>query len=178
VNFGIFRPDGNLAEELARVHIACWCEAYHAIVPASVLQAAELEQHITKWQGFLADPERIIYAASTEENAVAGFVSAGPPSEILFDGMDGHVAALYILESFHRQGLGRRLLGAAAKQWLSRGGHSLALGVLAENHQARRFYESLGAKLVRTGTFEWYGHPLPDAIYVFENLAELSSFTP
>jgi ribosomal protein S18 acetylase RimI-like enzyme len=106
---------------------------------------------------------------------IAGFVNLGAPSEILFPGMDGHIAALYILQAFQRQGLGRRLLGAAAGEWLSRGGISMALGVLAENHQARKFYESLGAKLVHTGTYEWEGHPLDDAIYVFENLAELAA---
>lgn len=175
MTFRIFKPDGSLAEELATVHIACWQETYHAIVPAKVLQATNLEQHITKWQGILADPDRIIYAASTAENVVAGFVGAGSSTEVLWDGMDGHIRALYILEAHHRQGLGRRLLGAAAHEWLARGGHSLTLGVLAENHQARRFYETLGAKLVRTGTYEWEGCQLDDAIYVFENLPELAT---
>ena len=109
------------------------------------------------------------------EDVIVGFGDGGAPSGILFPGVDGHIAALYILQAFQRQGLGRRLLGAAAGEWLSRGGISMALGVLAENHQARKFYESPGAKLVHTGTYEWEGYPLDDAIYVFENLAELAA---
>lgn len=174
MTFKVFKPDESLAEELATVHIACWHEAYRAIVPANVLQATKLEQHTAKWQGFMADAESIIFAASTAENAIVGFISAGTSTEILWGGMDGHIRALYILRAHHRQGLGRRLLGAAAHEWLARGGRSLTLGVLAENHQARRFYETLGAKLVRTGTHEWEGCQLDDAIYVFENLPELA----
>jgi ribosomal protein S18 acetylase RimI-like enzyme len=178
LHFNIFRPDENLAEELAATNIACWRQAYTAFVPPEILANAKLDEQTARWKRTLSDSTRIVFAASTESNVLAGFIVAGRPKEVLFDGMDGHIAALYILASFHRQGLGRRFLGAAAKEWVARGGNSLALGVLAENRPARRFYESLGAKLVRTGTYEWDGHPLPDAIYVFENLAELSAFTP
>ena len=178
MHFNIFRPDENLAEELAATNTMCWRQAYAAFVPPEILANTGLDEQTAKWKRILTDSTRIIFAAATEENMLAGFVVAGKPAERLFDGIDGHIAALYILELFHRQGLGRRLLAAAAKEWLTRGGHSLALGVLAENRPARLFYESLGAKLVRTGTYEWDGHPLPDAIYIFENLAELSGFTP
>ena len=52
-------------------------------------------------------------------------------------------------------------------------GHALALGVLAENKRARLFYESLGGKLIKTGTYEWDGFPLADAIYNFDDLPAL-----
>ena len=178
MNFNIFRPDESRAEELAITNIRCWQEAYTGLVPPEILANVDLVAQTAKWKGILADSQQVAFAAAAHEKVLAGFVVAGRPSEILFDGIDGHIAALYILRSFYRQGLGRRLLAAAAKEWLARGGTSLALGVLAENHQARRFYESLGARLVRTGIYEWDGHPLHDAIYVFENLAELAASIP
>ena len=101
---------------------------------------------------------------------------ADAPLAYLFDRMDGPVAALYVLRSHYRMGIGRRLLGGAAIHWAKTGGCSLAPGVLAENQRVRHFYEAMGAGLVSTGTYEWDGQQLPDAIYVFENLDRLAAF--
>ena len=178
MQFTVFRPDESVAVQLAAANITCWRQAYAAIVPAEILAKANLEEQSVKWKGILGDSGRVVFAATTMEGEVAGFVVAGRPTESLVDGVDGHIAALYILEQFHRRGLGRMLLAAVAKEWLARGGHLLSVGVLVENTQARRFYESLGARLVRTSTYEWDGHPLPDAIYMFEDIAELAALTP
>ena len=170
----IERPPIDDAETLAALHIACWREAYGELVPAELLNTADLAKRTQIWRTALADPGRIVLAAYDGEKP-AGFIMAGPPSEALFDGIDGHVAALYILASHQRRGIGRRSLALAAGQWLAQGGASLALGVLAENHKARRFYEALGGRLVKTGIHEWDGHPLSDAIYVFEDLGRLAA---
>jgi len=174
LGFQISRPAAFLAEDLAAIHIRCWQQTYGAIVPCHILARTSLAEQTAKWQIILADPSRIVFFASTHEGELAGFIVAGKPTEELFDGIDGHIAALYILPAFQRRGLGRRLLGAVAQDWIARGGKSLALGVLAQNQPARLFYESLAARLVRTGTYEWDGFPLDDAIYVFENLAEIA----
>ncbi len=178
MQFTVFRPDESVAVQLAAANITCWRQAYAAIVPPEILAKADLEEQSVKWKGILGDSGRVVFAATTMEGEVAGFVVAGRPTESLVDGVDGHIAALYILAQFHRRGLGRLLLAAVAKEWIARGGHSLSFGVLAENTQARHFYESLGARLVRTSTYEWDGHPLPDAIYIFEDIAELAALTP
>jgi ribosomal protein S18 acetylase RimI-like enzyme len=178
VQFTVFRPDESVAVQLATANITCWRQAYAAIVPAVILAKADIEEQTAKWKGILGDSDRVVFAATTMEGDVAGFVVAGRPTENLVEGVDGHIAALYILAQFHRRGLGRLLLAAVAKDWLARGGHSLSVGVLAENTQARHFYETLGARLVRTSTYEWDGHPLPDAIYMFEDIAELAALTP
>ena len=102
-----------------------------------------------------------------------GFIVTGKAIEHLFDDIDGHVSALYIASFHYRRGIGQILMGLAAKAWLAQGGHSLALGVLAENTRARSFYEALGGKLVKTGIYEWDGFPLADAIYNFDDLPAL-----
>jgi hypothetical protein len=50
----------------------------------------------------------------------------------------------------------------------------MTVGVLADNKTARAFYEKLGARLVKTGTYDWSGFKLPDAIYVFDDLPSLT----
>lgn len=170
----IRRPIPGEAEALARLHIRCWREAYAGIVPAALLASADLPSRIAAWQRHIGDPNRIV-VAGFDGAEPAGLILAGANEDEALAGADGHVAALYVAASHQRLGLGRRLMGAAARAWLERGGTSITLGVLAENHNARRFYESLGGRLARTGTYAWEGHELPDAIYVFDNLAVLAA---
>ena len=166
------RPDPAEAETLARLHIRCWREAYAGIVPEEVLAAADLSARTVMWRHCLADGQSIVVAGFTGADPV-GFVMAGPNREPRLPEADGHVAAIYVLRAWYRQGLGRRLLAEAARQWRGRGGRSLGLGVLSGNARARAFYESLGGRLLRTGNYVWDGHALPDALYIFEDLADL-----
>lgn len=131
---------------------------------------------VTLWTAALADDSRVAIGAYDAGTPV-GFIMAGPPLESLFEGMDGQIPAFYIRASHHRRGIGRRLLGRAAAGWLSRGGRSLALGVLAENAPAIAFYEALGARRVKDDVYVWDGHALDERIYVFENLGQLAGFT-
>lgn len=162
------------AEAFAALHVACWREAYRSMVPDSLLAGVTPAVRLPIWQAALDDPARIVLGGYDSTGPV-GFVMAGVALEPLFDGIDGHIQALYVTASYYRQGIGRRLLAATARGWLATGGQTLALGVLADNVRARRFYEALGGRLVKTGTYDWDGHQLDDAIYVFENLKQLAT---
>lgn len=52
---------------------------------------------------------------------------------------------LYVEEAWRSSGAGRKLMAAAAKEALARGGDSLWWGVLDENRRAIAFYDRLGA---------------------------------
>lgn len=166
------RPTLDEAQAMAALHVQCWREAYTAIVPQAVVDSFDDVKMAERWLGHIKNPDRFLMAVFDDDLPVA-FINQGNPVEKIFEGINGHIAAIYVAQSHYRKGLGRKLIGLAAQDWLAKGGHSIALGVLAENTRARRFYESLGAKFVQSGTFEWAGHALPDCIYVFENLPAL-----
>jgi ribosomal protein S18 acetylase RimI-like enzyme len=159
---------------MAKLHVQCWREAYSAIVPPDLAARFDVVHMIVRWQEHLGKSDRHIQAAYDGEHSV-GFVNSGSPVEKIHDDMDGHIAALYVAQSHYRQGLGRKLMGCAAAGWLAQGGHSITLGVLAENVRARSFYEAVGGRLVKTGIYDWHGHRLEDAIYIFENLPQLAA---
>lgn len=167
------RPEAHEAEALAALHVQCWREAYSAIIPAVLVASFDAAKRIPHWRKYIGDPSRIVIVAF-DDGAPVGLVNAGVADEIYFEGQDGHIAALYVLASHHKRGIGRRLVGTVAETWQQRGGTTLAAGVLAENLSARRFYEALGARFVKSGTYVWDGHELPDAIYVFEDLKKLT----
>ena len=173
MTIAIRRPGPEEALAFATLHVTCWSEAYRGIVPAAILERAVPEGRLAIWRGVLADPGRIAFGAC-DDNEPVGFILAGPPLDALTDDIDGHVYALYVRASHQRQGIGRRLMGAAAKAWLGQGGTSLTLGVLEDNTGARRFYEALGGAFLKAGAYEWDGQPLRDAIYVFRDLPALA----
>lgn len=163
------------AEDIARLHVTSWHEAYGAIIPADILANVDLQDRIERWRGYLAAAGQPTFLAKVD-GAAAGFIRAGRPAEPLADGADGHIYALYVLNRSHRLGIGRRLLGLAAADWIGQGGQAFSLGVLSANLPAIAFYEAMGARLAREDVYVWDGHPLPERIYVFENLGRLARF--
>lgn len=161
------------AEAIARLHVASWREAYAGIVPASVLDAVDVDDRIARWRGYLASAG-VTFLAEADGGA-AGFIRAGVPETPLVEGADGHIFALYVLQRHHRRGIGRSLLALTAAEWLRRGGRALSVGVLTENRPALAFYRGVGADFARAETYRWDGHDLPESIYVFRNLQELAA---
>ncbi len=169
------RPTSDEAEVFAALHVQCWKESYRGIVPDSLLDAAKPEDRFEMWRNIVVNPRRIVIGAWVEGEPV-GFAVAGEPHERILENEDGQLAALYILQRFHRRGIGRELVRQAAEQWQAMGGTSMTIGVLAANTRARAFYESLGAELVKTGTYNWSGHELPDCVYFWRDLAKIGKF--
>jgi len=163
------------AERIARVHVASWHEAYGGIVPAEVLSRVDEADRIERWREYLAVPGHPTFLAEVEGEA-AGFIRSGPVAQPFVPGADGHIFALYVLRRHHRLGIGRRLLGLAARAWRGQGARALSVGVLTANQPARAFYEAAGACFARPDVFEWHGHSLPESLYLFENLEKLSQF--
>jgi ribosomal protein S18 acetylase RimI-like enzyme len=166
------RPTRDEAEAMAALHVQCWREAYANIVPNSLLEKSAASSRLSIWRDSLDDEKRSVFAAFEDETAI-GFIVAGKSKQENFEGEDGHIFMLYLRSSYHRRGIGRQLLKLAAGQWLKQGGHSLSLSVLTANKSAIKFYEGMGASLVRVGTYKWDEYELPNAIYVFENLPAL-----
>jgi ribosomal protein S18 acetylase RimI-like enzyme len=166
------RPLLDEAETFSALHVQCWREAYEGILPSNLMASFTPQTRLPMWQAVIPHSERFVLAAYDDAIPV-GFIISGATDEKYIENQDGHLWAIYIDGQYHRKGIGRELIAAAAGDWLSKGGTSLTLGVLAENAGARLFYEKLGARLVKTSTYDWDGNKLADAIYVFEDLASL-----
>jgi ribosomal protein S18 acetylase RimI-like enzyme len=166
------RPNLDEARAMAALHVQCWREAYADYVPPELTATFAAEKRLPLWQAVIPNMQKFVLGAF-DCGVPVGFVISGFSHEKYIEDQDGNLDTIYLAASHYRQGIGRALIGRAAKDWLRNGGKSLTVGVLAKNIRARSFYESLGARLVRLTTYNWDGHELPDAIYVFEDLAAL-----
>ncbi len=168
------RPIFDEAEAMARLHVQCWREAYADILPVELINSFTDQTRLPMWQAVIPNADRFVLAAYDDGKPV-GFVISGGSDEKHIVNQDGHLWGLYIAASHSRRGIGRHLIACAVHDWLARGGTTMTIGVLAENIRARSFYEALGAKLVKLGTYEWGGVLLPDTVYILEDLL---SFIP
>ena len=174
MSIALRRPVLDKAEAVARLHIACWQEAYAGIVPAEVLATSDLAERTAKWRQSIADPDSFVLAAFDDARPVALVLARARNEPDAADG-EGEIGALYVRASHYRLKLGTQLMAAAARWWLARGGRSLRLGVLTENARAVAFYERIGGRLVKATTYSWGGADLPHLIYAFDDLAGLAA---
>jgi len=99
-------------------------------------------------RAFLADPRVLTWVAEVE-GSVVGFLSA---HHLRLRSGEGSEALLYeigVREQLRLQGIGRALINAL-RAWMREAGVSY-VWVLADSHEARRFYEACGFRL-GTGT--------------------------
>ena len=78
------------------------------------------------------------------DGTLTGFCTLQPMPDASASGATGEIAAIYVLPSHWRRGLGRRLCEQILAEAHSRGFLQVVLWVLESNDRARSFYESLG----------------------------------
>ena len=119
---GIRPADPSDAGAMARVHVDTWRATYGGIVPKMHLAGLSYRDRESKWLEILAtaSPRTSNFVAETESGDVVGFADGGPDR-----GGDrtyrGELYAIYILEPYHRQGVGRRLFAAVAQRLIANG---------------------------------------------------------
>lgn len=130
---------------IARVYVKSWQRAYRGIIPTETLQAMNVVRETVHWRRTLARGEgQRIFVIGDQESGIVGFATCGPSRR---RSSRGEIYTLYLLPSFERQGLGRRLMAACAEQLLADGYGQGCVWVLYANQGARAFYERLGGEL-------------------------------
>ncbi len=139
------RPDD--AASIGAIHRISWQDSYPGILPDAYL--AGLDQRRIG-AGYLRSMLRrgggdAIFVACTPDGTAVGFASAGRARRVGI--ADGEIDTLYILPDWQDQGIGRRLMRAAAAHLSVIGCNSAMLWVLSANG-AGWFYRRLGGRPV------------------------------
>lgn len=118
-------------------------------------------------------PDDCLYVALDEQvsehDGIIGLVM-GHPGES--DGV-AVIGSLYVRQSHHGQGIGRRLVQTVAEHMVNLGFTILQIGVLAANKPARRFYEAIGGQVIAEREFDEEGILLPEAVYEWSDIQRL-----
>lgn len=175
MNFALEVPLPADVEELAAVHVRCWQEAYADILPTDYLAGLPVPDRAELWRRLIASPHVFKQVARVDGN-IAGFITCGEPVDGAGLGADGEIHAVYVLKNYQGHRIGRSLMAAAARFWLSRGGRKLIVLFFAANEGAERFYRSLGGVQVYDGMHEFTGMAIADRGLIFDDLAQLAAY--
>lgn len=134
---------------IAAIHSASWRSAYRGIYPDSHLDEEVPEERRAFWKEALPalDPELDAVFLAEEAGEAIGFACIRRQAEEAGPLLDN----LHVLPDRKGEGIGRRLIAAAA-DWLvgKEGETALQLVVWADNRPARAFYARLGGREVET----------------------------
>lgn len=164
------------ADEIARVEVEAWGDAYPTLIPHEHL-ARRLDAGLRSayWRRRLAAPETgVSWVASAERSGrIAGYATCGP-CRLGLPPFEGELFEIYLATDCQGLGLGRRLIAAVAGHFLGQGVGSMCVEVLQGNAN-RFFYEALGARLAGRGMHPYAGIDLPTFIYGWDDLSRLGA---
>jgi GNAT superfamily N-acetyltransferase len=132
------------AAAIATLHADSWRVAYRGAYRDEFLDGEVLQDRLDVWRARLAaPPPNQLVVVAEEEHRLVGFACAYGGDDVRWGTL---LDNLHVRRDGHRHGIGTRLVSDVAT-WCR--AHypddGLYLWVLEGNHQARRFYERLGA---------------------------------
>lgn len=135
------------AAAMAHVHITSWREAYAGLMPAEVIAELPLKfkSRHELWQAVTARADQVSLVAEHRDYGVIGIMNGGAARDAEFEGQC-EVYCLYLLQAFHGQQIGYRLLRdffAACRDRGYKGSYAWVL----EGNPAIEFYRRTGASL-------------------------------
>jgi ribosomal protein S18 acetylase RimI-like enzyme len=156
--------DATLADvpALAALHVQTFRET-HGRGPGVDVRAAQ-------WTEVLGKPQRESFCIVLQGPAgdMIGFVRGIKHTDTALSEFEAELNKIYLLRAYHRRGLGRRLLCAAANRFIEYGFGSMLLFGDAAN-SSNGFYEAMGAERLYSDSGEFHGG------YGWRNLRDLVS---
>lgn len=133
----IARPAVDDLEELSRVHVRVWQEAYAGLMPADYLAALDPAAGIDRWRERIANPGDVGWWLARDDDGIVGMATSGPARDT--DPPVGfELYAINVLRRAHGTGLADDLLAHAI------GDRPAYLWVLEGNSRAEAFYRRHG----------------------------------
>ncbi|PRZ43588.1 acetyltransferase (GNAT) family protein [Antricoccus suffuscus] len=140
------------ANELGRIHVATWHQAYDAILPPAALEIMTEENAVAAWRDAITDPptngHRVFtaYERSSTGESTVGFIALAPPAEDEEDitAPTAEIVTLLVEPRWGRRGHGSRLLSAAVTVARQGGAAHLICWVIARDTVTAGFLRSAG----------------------------------
>jgi len=137
---------------LALVHEATWRETYIGLMSEQMLDALTADARAEAWRRILSGETGYLSTTYVADSgsALVAFGSCGEQrnQDFAAAGYAGEIAAIYVLRTAQRLGVGTRLMTTMMRDLAERGLTSFTLWVPRDNIPARTLYEQLGGRLI------------------------------
>lgn len=136
---------------MAKVNVDTRRMCYAGFYPQELLAQMSYERVEMAWRKRIWESPDLpaVFAFVAEDmlqQRIAG-VAIGGPTQTMDLPFGGEIYVLYVLPDYHRQGIGRKLVDAAARRLAAQNMHNLLIWVLADN-PACSFYAALGGQVI------------------------------
>ncbi|HJP62700.1 MAG TPA: GNAT family N-acetyltransferase [Mucilaginibacter sp.] len=150
VSFTIRKANAADVPALAALHVHTFNET-HGPGPAYNMREYQ-------WREIFKEDVRDQFCLVMEitDGQLIGFARGIPYDHRGIPAFSGELNKIYLLREYQKQGLGRRLIGRVAQEFLSRGINSMLL-FGDENNPSNHAYESWGAEKLYAANGEFHG---------------------
>ena len=153
-------------EAIAKLHVLSWQTAYRGFLPDRLLDSRRWEEALDSWTStFNSYPDNL--SVVTDSNGkMVGLCCAGPVVDVAKSGpFEFEIYGLHVAPEFHRQGIGRLMVGDVFQRMASLGCGSAIVWTLENLIQSRRFYEKCGGVVVKSGVWMLGNHTQNEVAY-------------
>ncbi len=131
------------AAAIAKLQVEGVKAAFAGILPDELLDAGGLDLRTRQWRGWLERSKTSTFV-TRDQQTMTGFCTLHPAPEASADGLVAEIAALYVLPSHWRRGLGRVLSERALIEARARGFSQVVAWEFDRNLPARALCSRLG----------------------------------
>lgn len=133
-------------EQMARIKVEGWKNAYDRIIASNYLNSLTVEEQTKRYINSFDEYKDLVLVAS-KDNEILGYACFNPHKVKEFD---SELLSLYIKPSYIGKGIGTALFQETCKELSSIGKKNMILWCLYENDKAIKFYTKLGGKIIKT----------------------------
>jgi ribosomal protein S18 acetylase RimI-like enzyme len=140
--YAVRSPQVEDVDELGRVHVQVWREAYAEHMPADYLEDLDPVRAAERWKlrFEMDEPDGIVVVATGPDGEIVGFASAGPTRDEDAP-TEWELYAINVLAAHHGSGVADQLFTAAVAQ------RPATLWVIRDNARAGAFYRAHGFRV-------------------------------
>lgn len=128
---------------IAKVKIDSWGSTYRGIIADDILDNFDVQEQAKKFGELIPQGMEKKFLIVAEANGkIMGFAAGGSEREGKYE-VDGEVYAIYVLQEYQNEGIGKELMAHSVKKLITMGFDSMLVWVLEKNPY-KAFYEKLG----------------------------------
>ena len=146
--------------QIAEILVEDWKKAYSGIIDSAFLETMNVDQR------YAIEVQRYQkYMVATDGLEILGYAWNEMMAE---ESADCEIVALYVRYDRRKSGIGKMLFQNAMDSFRAAGKKSMIVWCLKDNHEARKFYESMGGKADQAGTHTWGNREYDMISYLYQ----------
>ena len=134
-------------EQMARIKVDGWKNAYDSIISANYLKSLNYEEQTRRYQASFEEYKDLVFVAE-RNHEVLGYACFNPTPNV--EQFDSELVSLYIKPTEISKGIGTSLFLETCKALKALDKKNMIVWCLSDNENAIKFYEKLGGKVVKT----------------------------